>query len=146
MKQNEVVKILTELGFELQEMPEMGYVLEYEGLTLLYMPEDDDEDIVRFAVPNIFEVTEENRPFVLDVVNSTNLTIKYSKVCVYGDVVWAFYEYRGFGGEDGEKLIEHCLYLLYATVSLFHRKIEGEDGIVPEEENSDNNNNEEEWS
>ena len=132
MNKENIINKLTELGFELQEVPEMGYVFEYEGMTILYMP-DDDEDFVRFGLPNIFEVTEENRPLVLEVANSTNLTIKYAKVCVYGESVWAFYEYRSFGNEDIEELVEHSLLLLGATLSLFHRKIEGEDTITEDE-------------
>ena len=136
MNKENIINQLAELGFELQEVPEMGYVFEYEGMTVLYMP-DDDEEFIRFGLPNIFEVTEENRPLILEVANSTNLTIKYAKVCVYGESVWVFYEYRSFGNEDTEALVEHSLLLLGATLNLFHRKIEGEDSVSEEETNDE---------
>ena len=117
MNKTDVLETLAVLGFEVEEIPEFGFLFRYEGL----------ENFLRFAAPNIFDVTEENRAFVLDVVNDTNLTIKYSKVCVYGDQVWAFYECRLFGEGQIEDIVEHSLLLLHATVALFHRKIEGED-------------------
>ncbi len=126
MNKTDVLETLAILGFEVEEIPDFGFMFRYEGLALVYMP-DNDENFLRFAAPNIFDVTEENRAFVLDVVNDTNLTIKYSKVCVYGDQVWAFYECRLFGEGQIEDIVEHSLLLLHATVALFHRKIEGED-------------------
>ena len=133
MDKKEVLEKLEMLGFDIEEVPDFGYIFKFEGLTLLYMP-DDDEDFLRFAAPNVFDVTDENRAFVLEVVNETNLTIKYSKVCAYGEQVWVFYEYRVFGGEL-EDIIEHSLYLLRATVALFHRKVEG--GDIEVNENDD---------
>ena len=133
MDKKEVLEKLEVLGFDIEEVPDFGYIFKFEGLTLLYMP-DDDEDFLRFSAPNVFDVTDENRTFVLEVVNETNLTIKYSKVCAYGEQVWVFYEYRVFGGEL-EDIIEHSLYLLRATVALFHRKVEG--GDIEEKENDD---------
>ena len=141
MDKNEVLEKLEVLGFDIEEVPDFGYIFKFEGLTLLYMPDDDDENFLRFAAPNIFDVTDENRAFVLEVVNETNLTIKYSKVCAYGEQVWAFYEYRLFGDGELEDIIEHSLYLIRATVVLFHRKVEG--GDIEEKENDEEEKGEE---
>ena len=141
MDKNEVLEKLEVLGFDIEEVPDFGYIFKFEGLTLLYMPDDDDENFLRFAAPNIFDVTDENRAFVLEVVNETNLTIKYSKVCAYGEQVWAFYEYRLFGDGELEDIIEHSLYLIRATVALFHRKVEG--GDIEERENDEEEKGEE---
>lgn len=124
-----VLSKLENLGFVTEEIPDLGYVFKYEEMAILYMPDDDDENFLRFAVPNIYDVTEENKPFVLEVVNDTNMAIKYSKTCVYSEDVWVFYEYRLFEENDLEDIIEHCILLLQATYFLFHRKIEGEDSI-----------------
>lgn len=134
MNKNEVLETLEVMGFDIEEVPDFGYIFKYEGLTLLFMP-DDDENFLRFAVPNVFDVTDENRSFVLEVINDTNMTIKYSKVCAYGEQVWVFYEYRLIGDGELEEIIGHSLLLLRATVALFHRKVEGEDieDLVEEE-------------
>lgn len=126
MNKTDVLEKLAVLGFEVEEIPEFGFLFGYEGLSIVYMP-DDDENFLRFAAPHMFDVTEGNRAFVLEIVNETNLTIKYSKVCVYGDQVWAFYEYRLFGEDKLEEIVEHILLLIQATVALFHRKVEGGD-------------------
>lgn len=141
MSKELVLEKLESLGFSVVDAHEFGYVFKYEELTLLYMP-DDDENFLRFALPNIFDVTAENRPFVLEVANDTNMTIKYSKTCVFGESVWVFYEYRLFGDDNIEAIIEHGLLLLQATMGLFHRKIEGDD-VFPQPEDDSKNENEE---
>ncbi len=138
MSKELILAKIEELGFSIEEAGDFGYVFKFEELTILYMP-DDDENFLRFAVPNIYDVTDENKRFVLEVVNDTNMSIKYSKTCVYGDSVWVFYEYRLFGEDNLEEIIEHSMLLLQASYFLFHRKLEGDD-TLPGEDEDDNNN------
>ena len=138
MSKELILAKIEELGFSIEEVGDFGYVFKFEELTILYMP-DDDENFLRFAVPNIYDVTDENKRFVLEVVNDTNMSIKYSKTCVYGDSVWVFYEYRLFGEDNLEDIIEHSMLLLQASYFLFHRKLEGDD-TLPGEDEDDNNN------
>lgn len=141
MSKELILAKIEELGFSIEEAGDFGYVFKFEELTILYMP-DDDENFLRFAVPNIYDVTEENKRFVMEVVNDTNLSIKYSKTCVYGNRVWVFYEYRLFGEDNLEDIIEHSLLLLQASYFLFHRKLEGDDTLPGENEEDDDNDNE----
>ena len=141
MSKELILAKIEELGFSIEEAGDFGYVFKFEELTILYMP-DDDENFLRFAVPNIYDVTDENKCFVLEVVNDTNMSIKYSKTCVYGDSVWVFYEYRLFGDDNLEDIIEHSMLLLQASYFLFHRKLEGDDTLPGEDEDDDDNNNE----
>lgn len=141
MNKELILAKIEELGFSIEEAGDFGYVFKFEELTILYMP-DDDENFLRFAVPNIYDVTDENKRFVLEVVNDTNMSIKYSKTCVYGDSVWVFYEYRLFGEDNLEDIIEHSMLLLQASYFLFHRKLEGDDTLPGEDEDDDDNNNE----
>ena len=141
MSKELILAKIEELGFSIEEVGDFGYVFKFEELTILYMP-DDDENFLRFAVPNIYDVTDENKRFVLEVVNDTNMSIKYSKTCVYGDSVWVFYEYRLFGEDNLEDIIEHSMLLLQASYFLFHRKLEGDDTLPGEDEDDDDNNNE----
>ena len=122
MSKDLVLEKLESLGFSVVDAHEFGYVFKYEELTFLYMP-DNDENFLRFALPNIYVVTAENRSFVLELVNDTNMTIKYSKTCVFGENVWIFYEYRLLGDDNMEVIIEHGILLLQETLGLFHRKI-----------------------
>ena len=127
MEKRVILEKLEEFGFSVEEIPEFGYVFNYEGINFLYTPDNDDEDFLRFSVPNIFDVTEDNRTLVFDIINNTNLKIKYDKVCAYGNNVWATYEHRIFNNDNIEEVIEHCLLVLQATVVLFHRLVEGDD-------------------
>ena len=136
MSKELILAKIEELGFSIEEAGDFGYVFKFEELTILYMP-DDDENFLRFAVPNIYDVTDENKRFVLEVVNDTNMSIKYSKTCVYGDSVWVFYEYRLFGEDNLEDIIEHSMLLLQASYFLFHRKLEGDDTLPGEDEDDD---------
>ena len=138
MSKELILAKIEELGFSIEEAGDFGYVFKFEELTILYMP-DDDENFLRFAVPNIYDVTEKNKRFVMEVVNDTNLSIKYSKTCIYGDSVWVFYEYRLFKEDNLEDIIEHSMLLLQASYFLFHRKLEGDD-TLPGEDEDDNNN------
>lgn len=142
MSKELILAQIEELGFSIEEAGDFGYVFKYEELTILYMP-DDDENFLRFAVPNIYDVTDENKCFVLEVVNDTNMSIKYSKTCVYGDSVWVFYEYRLFGEDNLEDIIEHSMLLLQASYFLFHRKLEGDDTLPGEDEDDDDDDNNE---
>ena len=141
MSKELILAKIEEHGFSIEEAGDFGYVFKFEELTILYMP-DDDENFLRFAVPNIYDVTDENMRFVLEVVNDTNMSIKYSKTCVYGDSVWVFYEYRLFGDDNLEDIIEHSMLLLQASYFLFHRKLEGDDTLPGEDEDDDDDNNE----
>lgn len=142
MNKEKVLELLEELGFALEEAGEYGYFFRFEGLNVLYMPDDDDENFLRFALPCIYDVTDENKNLVLEVVNTTNMHIKYSKTSVSGDNVWVFYEYCLFDEDYLEKIIEHSMRVLQATYFLFHRKIEGDDSL-PTEDGDENGNDDE---
>ena len=92
MSKELILSKFEELGFALEDAGEFGYFFKFEELSFLYLPDEDDENFLRLAVPNIFDVTEENRSLVMDVVNETNMSVKYSKTCVSNDNVWAFCE------------------------------------------------------
>ncbi len=141
MSKEFILQKLEELGFTVREANGLGYAFKYEELTLLYMP-DDDQHFLRFAVPSIYDVTPQNRPFVLEVANDTNATIKYSKTCVFGESVWTFYEHHLISEDNVEDIIENGLLLLQATVAVFHRKIEGDDDITEEDDDDSQNENE----
>ena len=104
MEKRVILEKLEEFGFSVEEIPEFGYVFNYEGINFLYTPDNDDEDFLRFSVPNIFDVTEDNRTLVFDIINNTNLKIKYDKVCAYGNNVWATYEHRIFNNDNIEEV------------------------------------------
>jgi len=138
MSKELVLAKLEELGFVWEAAGEFGYFFDFEDLHVLYMP-DDDVNFIRFAAPNIYDVTEENKALVLELVNKTNMSIKYSKTCVWDEDVWVFYECKIYDENNLGDIIEHALLLLQATFCLFHRKLEGDDSLPNEDDETNNN-------
>lgn len=128
MKTEELVlKELTSMGFEPTQVGDMGYAFNYEELTFLFITDDDDA-FLRFAIPNMFEVTDDNRTFVLEAINQTSLSLKYSKMCITSDAyVWAMYEHRLNSTEDITNLLEHIILVLFITYDIFYKSVSGED-------------------
>ena len=75
-----VLEKLCSMGFEPTLVGDIGYVFNYEEVNFLYMPDDDDDKFLRIAIPQMFEVTDENRIAVLEAMHETSLLLKYAKV------------------------------------------------------------------
>lgn len=128
MKQKElVIDHLMAMGFEISEMDGVIH-FQYEELNYLYIPDDDDEQFLRIAVPHLFEVTDENRSAVFDAMHETTLMIKYSKVCILCEnAVWAIYEHRLNSTGNLSELLEHIIRVLEVTAHVFYKKILGDE-------------------
>lgn len=80
------------LGFKLEEAEGMGYTFGYEGLNLLYMHNESDENFLNIALPGIFECEEGKALQICALLEKINSTLKYVKAYMPGDSVWLFYE------------------------------------------------------
>ena len=134
MKKEMIIKSLEEQGFKLEELDDLGYLFQYGESKFLYMPDDSDDDMLRFALPSIYDINEDNRAMILELVNDMNLRVKYTKVCAYMEGVWVFYEHRMSNNEDVADLIEHILNLMLFTTFIFHKKVNGDFEYDNEEE------------
>jgi hypothetical protein len=140
MKQKEIIiDHLKAMGFDPIELGNAGYIFKYEDMNYLYMPEEDDEQFLRIAIPHLFDVTDENRVAVLKAMHETGLMLKYTKMCImFEDTIWAIYEHRLNNSDNLTELLEHIIRFLEATVYVFNQKINGEDIRSSSEENSEN--------
>ena len=129
MNQKEIIlEQLNAMGFETVELGDAGFVFKYEDLNYLYMPDEDDEQFLRIAIPHLFEVTDENRVAVLEAMHDTTLMLKYSKLCImYETAVWAMYEYHLTSMDNMSELLEHIIRVLEVTARVFYMKINGEE-------------------
>lgn len=139
MNQKEIIlEQLNTLGFEPVELGDAGFVFKYDDLNYLYMPDEDDEQFLRIAIPHLFEVTEENRVAVLEAMHETSLLLKYAKVNImYESAVWAVYEHRLTTTDNLPELLEHIIRVLEAAVHVFYKKINGEEVAGRSDEISD---------
>ena len=115
----QILNVLTTLGFQLEEMGSFGYGFHYEGLNYLYMPYEDDEDFLNIAIPAILDMNDDNKQVALMLADNLNSTVKYVKASKLGDSLWLFYERELFGGEDLEKLVSRMILHLEAAMNFF---------------------------
>ena len=88
----QILEAFRDLGFKLEEDEGMGYCFNYEGLNLLYMYNENDEEFLNIALPGIVEVEEDNMLQICALLEKINSTLKYIKAYILGNSVWLFYE------------------------------------------------------
>lgn len=140
-KKEIILQELNAMGYEPTEVESLGYVFCHEDKYFLYSPEDDDEEFLRIAIPQLYDVTEENRIDVIKALHETAYLIKYSKpVIMYTDSVWVIYEHKLVTTDNLSELLEHIIRVLEVTAFVFQKKINGEElnfEDSSEDENSD---------
>lgn len=115
----QILNTFAAMGFQLEEMEGFGYGFRYEGINYLYMPNDDDEDLLNIAVPAIVEINDENVHAAHMLMDKLNSTLKYVKANKLGDSMWLFYERELYGGEDFEKLLSRMILHLEAALNFY---------------------------
>jgi hypothetical protein len=138
MKKEEVIEALRSQGFIPKDNGNNSYSVGFDNLTILYIPDENDETFFRFCLPGIFDVNDENREMVLELINRTNIRMKYSKTAIFGDSVWVFYEAHIWNDSSVEDMIEHCMYMLKATLHLFHSLVEGDESDMIDKDEKNN--------
>ena len=116
-----ILEAFRELGFKLEEEEGMGYCFKYEGLNLLYMYNENDEEFLNIALPGIVEVEDDKMLQICALLEKINSTLKYIKAYMLGNSVWLFYERELFGEEDLMTVISRMILHLEAGLS-FARK------------------------
>ena len=137
MDKKSIIKQMARLGFiGTGDEDESIFAFKFEDTNILYLPDEKDENFLCFAEPQIYEVTEDNRPFVLELMNEINQILKYAKTFIREESVWISYEIRLFGNEDIKEVLEHCLHMLQAAHRAFFKKINGGE-MIDKEKNND---------
>ena len=116
-----ILEAFRELGFKLEEEEGMGYCFNYEGLSLLYMYNENDEEFLNIALPGIVDVEEDKMLQICALLEKINSTLKYIKAYMLGNSVWLFYERELFGEEDLMTVISRMILHLEAGLC-FARK------------------------
>lgn len=136
-----ILEAFGDLGFMLEETEGMGYSFNYEGLNLLYMYNENDEEFFSIALPGIIEVEEGKLLQTCGLLEKINSSLKYVKAYMIGNSVWLFYEHELLGNEDLKMIIPHMILHLEAARGFSHKAmLEIEDAISnnqPEEEDAE---------
>ena len=87
-----MLNYLREEGFCPKET-EFGLDFKCEGRAFVFFYDSDDEQHFRLMMPNIYEVTDENRDAVMYALNETNQTVKVVKAYTpIPQAVWVGFE------------------------------------------------------
>ena len=109
-----ILEAFRDLGFKLEEEEGMGYCFKYEGLNLLYMYNENDEEFLNIALPGIIDVEEDRMLQICALLEKINSTLKYVKTYMLGNSVWLFYEREIIGEEDLTTVISRMILHLEA--------------------------------
>lgn len=128
MIKDDVLSALSALGFIPEEIEGFGYRFDYEGLTLVYSEEEEDTKCLSLMVPNLFDITDENRVAVLETMVIISGRVKYVQPHImFDNQVWINYQHYLGDNEVTPELIEHMIRVLtYATIK-FNKIINGDD-------------------
>lgn len=137
-----ILNAFKSLGFEMEDMEELGYGFDYEGLHYLWM-NNDDEEFLNIAIPAVYDKSDSKELEFYQVIDKLNSMLKYVKVNEIGNSMWLFYEREMIGEEDFEKLLPKMIIHLEHAVRFLRN--EGEDansGNAEDEATSDNHDDE----
>lgn len=128
MIKDDVLSALSALGFIPEEINGFGYRFDYEGLALVYSEEEEDTKCLSLMVPNLFDITDENRVAVLETMVKISGRVKYVQPHImFDNQVWINYQHYLGDNEVTPELIEHMIRVLtYATIK-FNNIINGDD-------------------
>ncbi|MCI6828172.1 MAG: hypothetical protein MR924_02735 [Prevotella sp.] len=134
-----ILEAFRDLGFKLEEEEGMGYCFKYEGLNLLYMYNENDEEFLNIALPGIIDVEEDRMLQICALLEKINSTLKYVKAYMLGNSVWLFYEREILGEEDLMTVISRMILHLEAGLA-FARKAMTEIEETMTNDSSDDDN------
>lgn len=108
----EILKVFDELGFKLDAVEGLGYEFSYEGTTLLYLQQADDETFLSIAVPNVCRLDGGDELELYEIMDRVNSSLKYTKSYRLGDSMWIFYERELLGNENLLQLVSTMIVYL----------------------------------
>lgn len=128
MIKEKILEILYQLGFQPELVDEnFGYRFDYEGLNVLFTPEDEDAHTAYFMIPGIFDISEDNRVVVLETMVKLSGRMKFVQPVIISDSVWLNYQHFLGEQEPTPELIEHMIRVLAISTVQFHKFINNED-------------------
>lgn len=128
MIKEQVLKVLSALGFIPEEIEGFGYRFDYEGLTLIYSEDDEDSKCVTLIAPDVFDISDDNRTAVLEAMVKLCSKMKYVQPHImFENQVWLNYQYYTNDNEVTATLIEHMIRVLAFSTITFHKIINGDD-------------------
>ena len=119
-----MMQFLREEGYCPKET-ELGLDFKCEGRSFVFFYDSDDELYFRLMMPNIFEVTDENRDAVMYALNETNATVKVVKAYTpIPQYVWVGFEVLVDSTPVLSDLVPRGLSMLRTAQTTFYEAIQ----------------------
>lgn len=132
-----VLEALEVLGFKIETEDGSYHTFSYEGLNMLYIYNENDENFLSIALPGIMEVEDDNTIQAFALMDKINSTLKYVKAYTLGKRVWMFYERELFGGEDLEAVIYSMVLRLEAGLTYAQKALAEIEGSLADDTSDD---------
>lgn len=129
MYKEKVLSCLRKLGFQPEFVDEdFGYRFFFEELTMLYTPEDDNTHSISLSLPNIYDITDDNRTAVLEAMPKLCAKMRYVQPSILFNNVWLNYQHYLEGNtQPSTELLEHMIHVLAFSMLKFKEVINNED-------------------
>ncbi len=138
-----VLEALRTLGCEPKNLS-FCYGFDYEDMHYLFLPNDNDENFLSFALPGVLKFEDENPLPTYKLMDKLNSSVKYVKATNLDGNAWLFYERELLGNEEMEEVVAAMIYSLEsARIWLYTKMQEDDDKNNEDEENKENDENEE---
>ena len=127
MKTTEMVlDFLRKEGFCPEVDPDNGnIVFKYQMMTFIFLNNDEEDDeFFQLCMPNIYDVTDDNREMVLEAMNVINRKLKVMKTTIINDGVWLFFENLLDQTPDVSTIIPRALMILQGGRQQFYQEVE----------------------
>lgn len=134
-----VLEAFKALGFEMEELEDLGYGFSYEGKKYLYLPNEDDDEFLNLAIPSVWDEEDDELVSQSELIEKINSTLKYVKAYKMMESIWLVYERALLSEEDLEPVIAHMtIHLDCAHAFLCKQTAEAMKGDEEEEDENTN--------
>ena len=110
------------------DVTNFGIAFKVEGLTFLYLKDDNDNQYFRLMRPGIYDVTDDNEFAVLRALNETNGSLKVVKLYTMGEGddrdVWVAFEILADSTPELADFVPRAISLLRAGRQDFYNRLQ----------------------
>ena len=114
-----ILETFKSLGFELEDLEEIGYGFQYESINFIWMTNEDTK-FLNIGIPGVLDKKDGDELMFYQLIDKLNGTFKYVKVNTLGDSMWLFYERELLDSDENlEEIISKMVVHLEASLEMF---------------------------
>lgn len=139
-----VLEALSNLGFTTEQIDDNAYNFKYEGLSLFYLYNPNDEEFLSIALPGVYDFDENEAGKYCALTECINSSMKYIKAYTVNNDMWILYEREILEGENLEEIIRRMIFHLQAGLLALRKAIDSHDSDGEKGSDGDTANDSEE--